>query len=270
MIISIGDISIDHYITTGEKYVGGIATNFAVHVHRMGEPVTLMSAIGNDENGELFLAQMKQEGLDVSSVQIIPGPTSKQRIRLMGKEREFCGFFSGVLGYFSLTDDDLQTISESDAVVIPLTDGMKHVFEQVMEHDCEKALKVVDFSRDADVPGFSHGDIMSMLLHYCNDLDIAFLGGDENMIETTQSIAEANPNKILVLTLGPKGAVAFYNDKVYKKPAVWIKDMVDTTGCGDAFRAGFVVTYLQSQDINEALQVGAKIAARAATHVGGF
>lgn len=270
MIASVGDVSIDHYITTGEKYVGGIATNFAVHVHRLNEPVTLIAAIGDDENGEFFKRRMKEEGLNIENISVLPGATSKQRIRLMGKEREFCGFFSGVLLNYKLQEKEFAAIRNSAAVVTPLTDGLKHVFEQVMKTDCGTTIKAADFSRDADIPGFSHGDIMSMLLHYTQYLDIAFLGGDESMVETTISIAEANPDKIIILTLGPKGSIAFHQGKTFKKPAIWIKNMIDTTGCGDAFRAGFIVTYLKNKNIQDALDFGSKIAAKTATHIGAF
>ncbi len=270
MIISIGDACIDHYVTTGEKFAGGIATNFAVHVRRMGAPAMLISALGNDQNAEIFLRAMQHEGVDTSHIQRLAGATSRQNIRLVGKERTFTGFYPGVLSDLRLTKQDLAVMDQADAVVAPLTDGLKDIFEHVMLTPLEKPLKIGDFSRDADIPGFSHGDVTAMMMHYLEDIDAAFIGGDESLIETIRSIAESNPKKMITLTLGPKGVQTYFNGRVYTEPARWIRTMVDTTGCGDTFRAGFVVTYLKTKSIEQSLKVGAELAAHTATHIGGF
>ncbi len=271
MIISAGDASIDHYITTGEKHVGGIATNFAVHATRLGEEVTLITAIGSDDDAEFFIKQMQIEGIDISHVKRLTGQTSEQKIRLVGKERQFCGFFAGVLADMRLDENDFALMRGAEAVVTPLTDGLKSVFEQVIFEDLgEKTLKIVDFSRDADIEGFAHGDVAAMLFHYLEHIDIAFIGGDESIVDTIQAMAEANPEKILITTLGPKGSLAFHRGKTHKQKAFWIKNVVDTTGCGDAFRSGFSTNYLKTKNIDEAMEHGARLAADAATHFGAF
>jgi fructoselysine 6-kinase len=270
MIVSVGDACIDCYVTSKENYAGGIATNFAVQVQRLQTPVILISAIGDDKSGKLFLRQLQHEGVNVDHVQRLHGTTSRQNIRLVGKERTFCGFTAGVLADFHIRDSDIAVINTADAVVAPLTDGLKAIFESVMMRDYPNTLKVADFSRDADIPGFSHGDVVAMLLHYIDDIDAAFIGGDESLIEPIQSIAESNPSKMVTLTLGPKGVQTFFQGRVYTQPAKWVRDMVDTTGCGDAFRAGFLTTYLRTKNIPDALEVGAELAAKTATHVGGF
>lgn len=271
MIISVGDGSIDNYVTTGEKHVGGIATNFAVYATRLKEPTILLTAIGSDEGAEFFLRVMKQENVDTSHIVRLAGPTSEQKIRLVGKERTFCGFFAGVLNEFRLDNSHLEMLRKSDAVVAPLTDGLKIVFEQIMDADLgSDTLKIVDFSRDADIEGFMHGDVAAMLFHYIDDFDMAFIGGDESIIETVEDMANANPDKMIILTLGPKGSLAYYQGKKYKQKAFWLKDVVDTTGCGDAFRAGFVTYYLRKKNIPAALEHAARLAADAATSFGGF
>lgn len=271
MIVSIGDASIDHYVTTGEKHVGGIATNFVVHATRMQYPTHLITAIGDDEDGEFFLRQMKMEQVDISHVKRLDGPTSEQKIKLAGRERVFCGFFAGVLSELTLDAHDFELMRESEAVVAPLTDGLKHVFDQISQADLgPDTLKIADFSRDADIEGFAHGDVAAMLFHYMEPINIAFIGGDESMIDTVSAMAEANPDKILILTLGPKGSITYYQGEVYKQKAFWIKNIIDTTGCGDAFRAGFTTHYLKQRNIPAALENAAQLAADAATHFGAF
>lgn len=269
MIISIGDLCIDRYVTTGEKLLGGIATNFALLVHDLEEPVKLLAAVGDDENARLILQRLQEAGLDTSTLHQLPGNTALQNVRLMGKERDYCGFIPGVYEDFTLRANDFELIKQAQAVTAPLTDGLKKVFEQVMHADLGAALKVADFSRDADIEGFIHGDVLAMLLHYLDKLDIAFIGGDQTLVNMIETIAHAHPDKILILTLGPHGTIAFHDRRMHRQPAPQIRDLVDTTGCGDAFRAGFLTNYLRHQNIRQALQAGMQLAGQAATYLGG-
>ena len=73
---------------------------------------------------------------------------------------------------------------------------------------------------------------------------------------------------IMVVTLGAKGSVALVDGKKICVDAVSVP-IVDTTGCGDAFQAGFVINYIKTKNIKYALAAGAKQAAKVAQHYGG-
>ncbi len=268
MIASVGDLSVDNYVRTGEKHLGGIATNFAIQIRRLGEEVQLYTAVGSDRDGSLALDQLKSEGISTEHVASLEGKTSEQRIRLNGNERTFFGFISGVLSDWQLTDKDIESMRDADAIAVPLTDGLKHVFERIYNTEFEQTLKMADFSRDADIRGFATGDVAAMLQHYIENIDIAFIGGDEEILESVEAIAGAFPHKIIILTLGAQGSIAFHKGKQFKQSARWIKNLVDTTGCGDAFRAAFTVHYLKTKDIATALEEGSMLASKTATHFG--
>jgi len=72
-------------------------------------------------------------------------------------------------------------------------------------------------------------------------------------------------HQIFLLTAGEKGARVIYKQKDYIRnqsvPAFMIPRLVDTTGCGDAFGAGFVAKYLQTGDILKAVEYGNLVAA---------
>lgn len=270
MIASVGDICIDRYMTTGEKLLGGIATNFAIYVHDQGAPIKLIGAVGQDEHAKLILKQLKNIGLDTETIHQLDGLTAVQNVRLAGKERDYCGFIHGVYENFKLSTQDFKHLQEADLVVVPLTDGLKYIFDEIIYADLgSTTLKVADFSRDADVEGFMHGDVISMLQHYLDYIDMAFIGGDRSWLREIEAIAQANPQKMLVYTLGSHGSLIYYNNRSYRQPAPQIMNMVDTTGCGDAFRAGFLTNYLVSKDIRSALQAGNKLAGEAGTYFGG-
>ena len=72
------------------------------------------------------------------------------------------------------------------------------------------------------------------------------------------------------MTLAKEGSVTYYHGKEYCVKADYVEWIVDTTGCGDSYHAGFVCAYLASGEILKAMAVGSKIAAETLTHYGGF
>lgn len=270
MMISIGDATIDHYTISGDKYPGGIAVNFAVHSRRLGEEVVLVSAVGDDLYGKELLKQIKDEGLDARYVQRLHGPTSIQKIRRNGHDREFFGFRPGVLTQFSIPREVIDILPKAKMIFAPLSDGLENVCNQLITLDRGTTPLAVDFSRDADIHGFSHGDTSAMVHHYVEDIDIALVGGLPSDEESLESIALAHPQKIVVLTIGSGGSIAWHQGKRYAEPAQRIPNAIDTTGCGDAFRAGFLHQYLQNGNIQESLRFGTTVASKTAEHIGAF
>ena len=49
-----------------------------------------------------------------------------------------------------------------------------------------------------------------------------------------------------------------------------VDTVIDTTGCGDSYHAGFVCSYILEKDIEKAMSVGSEIAAETLMHYGGF
>lgn len=270
MIASVGDAGIDLYVTTGKKFVGGIAANVAVHLSRLHEPVCLISAVGSDEHASFVLHRLQEEGLDVSQIQQLPGHTSVQKIRSHGKLKEFFGFRPEVLAQFRLTPETEALCTSADILFTPLSDGLKPVFEQVMTLHAPNTKKAVDFSRDADIPGFAHGDVIAMVHHYIDQLHIAMVGGNKEDTDSLRTIAQAHPDKIVILTCGADGSFAWHQGQEYTQQALWVRDVVDTTGCGDAWRAGFLYDYVRNHNVQQAMNTGARMAARIAGQFGAF
>lgn len=269
--IIIGDATIDHYVHSGEKYAGGIAANFAAHLTRLGHTdISFISAVGNDRYADDFLQRIQEEGVDSEYVHKLPGKTSVQKIRINDQQWEYFGFTAGVLEDFLLSEDELEMVRNAEMVFLPLSDGLKPVFEQVMVETESKGIRMTDFSRHADIPGFGHGDIIAMIQHYIDAFDIVIAGGHQEHLEDMRTIAMANPDKVFVLTMGPEGSIGFHNGHEHLQPAIEIKEMVDTTGCGDAYRAGFINVWLEKQDLSKAMLHGAEEAAVVATHMGAF
>lgn len=101
---------------------------------------------------------------------------------------------------------------------------------------------------------------------FCNEDEIkALFNADdpETAFEKCQDLCE-----IVVVTRGAKGAVAICGKTRYEIPAEPINRVIDTTGAGDLFAAGFLTGLAQDRPISECLQMGALAAAEIISHYG--
>jgi fructoselysine 6-kinase len=261
-----GDVGIDDYVNLNLRRPGGIALNVAVAAQASGLDVSIVSALGDDPDGDAIGRVLAPLGMDVSRVRRLPGATARQAIRLEADgERRLSGYRAGVLAGWRLDRDDLAFLAAHDAVYVPLADGLEAVFEAVARLP-GPALKAADFSIDSDLADGS--SLVQSLARYAGAFDLVFVGGSTEHLATVAELAAAHPETTFVLTLGAAGALAFHRGERFRQAAVPVGRVVDTTGCGDAFQGAFLASLLQHQNVPSALWAGASRAAAALGHVG--
>lgn len=265
-LVSIGDIAVDFYQNLNIKKLGGIAFNFAFNFANDGLEISLVSRIGDDLEGEKILNILTSKKMDTTHTKKVKGQTAIQNILIKENgEKEFKGYKANVLLEFSLSKKDLDFISERDAVFVPLNDGMEKVFLQIYSLEKPK-FKIVDFSKDSQFGDFTKDD--NPITKYSDKFDLVFVGGSRDEVKLLRNLSRQNPTKIYVLTLGSQGSIAFMGNVEYKQEPFKVKKVVDTTGCGDAFEAGFVSSYLKYKDIEKALDYAAYKASLTAMNLG--
>jgi sugar/nucleoside kinase (ribokinase family) len=105
-------------------------------------------------------------------------------------------------------------------------------------------------------------------------IDILFVNEEELLCLTRESDREAAlalvaPKvPLLVVTLGPDGALAVRGEERFSVAAEPVDRVVDTTGAGDLFAAGFLAGQAQGRSIEDSLRVGAIAAAEVISHYG--
>ncbi len=265
-IISVGDIGIDEYVNLDIKKPGGIAFNFAINVIKNNVDCSLLSVIGKDQEGKQLKNLLRSLNIDISHLQKVNGKTAKQNIALKENgERKFVGYNAGVLAKWSLNKSDSKFILEHNAVFVPLSDGLEDIVHAIASLE-GNITKIIDFSQDYEFADFKSED--NLIAKHCINFDIIFIGGNEKLIKRVKTLSTKFPKKLFILTLGNQGSLAFKNGKKYFQRAKKVQKVIDTTGCGDAFQAGFVTTYLNNKDIQQALKSGAKQAESVITHIG--
>jgi 2-dehydro-3-deoxygluconokinase len=258
--------------------VAGAESNVAIGVRRLGCPAAFVGRVGDDELGELIIASLRAESLDVSGViRDRAAPTS-----LMLKERRTADLVRVI--YYrqhgpgaQLVPDDLNADQVRAAGVLHIT-GITPALSRSARDAVQHA---VDLAHQASVPVSFDVNYRSALwgpdeaAAVCRDLarqaDLLFAGDDEAELlglggdptDLARGLATLGGGHAVV-KLGPRGAVACVDGAVHAVDAVPVA-VVDPVGAGDAFVAGYLAETLRGRPIEERLRTAAACGAFAVT-----
>lgn len=266
-IVCVGDCGVDHYLPTDMLLCGGITSNFARQARKVfpaDDEIQIVSAIGSDTHAaNLARSAVEKPGFQ-SDITMMDGCTPVQFIEIEPTgEKNFIRYYEGVLQHFRINDSHEKLIAAADLLVTPVFLQIRGLFDSVMAAP-QPALTAVDFADFASHPDFDH------LEAYLDKIELAFFGlADEHDAEIRKigELAAAH-NKLLIVTLGAAGCRAFHGSTEYERAAIDVPQVIDTTGAGDAFAAGFLSRYGHGASIPESLESGAQLAAKTVQHQG--
>lgn len=258
-VVCVGDCGVDHYLPTNERLFGGITANFARHARRefrADDVIQLVSVVGDDAGAELVLKALNASGIECH-VARLPGVTPVQYIEVQADgERNFVSYEEGVLRDFRIGISERQIIERSDLLVAPVYLQIVGLFDDLMSIATSGRV-AIDFADFLQHPDFG------LLDKYLPHIDIGFFGlgpGDLAAIERIGDFARQH-NKLLVVTLGAAGSLALQGDSRFECDAVAVGKVVDTTGAGDAFAAGFLSSYCHGGSVPASMQRAARLSA---------
>jgi fructoselysine 6-kinase len=275
-IAFIGDLTVDRYLGLRKTHLGGASLNGAIWAMRAGaKQVSIVSAVGNDKPGRLFLQKICAEHINEKGVSVLQGRTSSIEIFVDSKgERSWGKWDAGVLEQYHLGDHELTVLRSSQVVVVTVYDKTLHLLfplSALEKENIKRPIVVVNFGDLSEL-----GRSTKIVEDHLDDFDVAFFGlnsnSDSGYITKIKKIAN-NTGKLMVVTLGDHGAIAFRGRENYESPSEHVdpKTVIDTTGAGDAFLAAFTVTYLKTDgDIMASLSAGNHLSAKKIQMLGAY
>lgn len=240
---------------------GGEALNFAIAASR--EPHVrshLVGAIGTDEIARVIVRKLSETAVDTTCLQTIPGPTASNRIYLTDSgDRYFKpdSWTSGVFGAYHPDAEARALLSRMDAVQV--------TFSCPAARDMLALKPTASFLLSMDFDDARDFDAWEPLLPL---LDVFFISGEASILPRLATWSQRYP-AVFVATLAEKGSAAFHRGQAYRAEAVPVQQIVDTTGCGDCYQAGFMACYTRRRDIQLALENGSEAAAKNLMRLGG-
>ena len=254
---------VDVFPETGKIFPGGNTLNFAVNCKNAGvENVYVMGNIGRDEYGGIVKSAIDKYEIDRSRVYETEGQTANHTIHIdKNGDRYFKenSWVSGVWADYRLSSSDSDFMEEMDAVA---TTCNEPCFKDIIAVKRSSGfLLSVDFHDTQINNGWEE---------YFDAVDLFFLSAKNNSFEEKLPEWSKRFNTIFTATLGEFGSVSYKNGVKYVCDAVKTEKVIDTTGCGDSYQAGFLVEYMKSKDVLSAMRKGSLTAAKTLSFVGGF
>lgn len=268
-ITAVGDCGVDRYLNLGRDRPGGITLNFAANARRLfasDDTVGVVTALGTDDEALLVRRAIASCSLE-ATVATLEGATSLQLIdRHPSGEKIFVRYEEGVLGRYRMGPVERAVIAGSDLVMATVYSQVEALFDSVMESP-SPGLRAVDFG---DLDAVTGG--VGLVERYLDRFHVGFFGltsAQGELIAALERLARGS-GRLFVVTLGADGSLAFAGGTRLSCPAVEVPEVVDTTGAGDTFAAGFLSEYCRKCDVRESLARGARCAAETVQRLGAF
>ena len=247
---------------------GGSAANTIVNISQQNLKTVFIGKVNNDDLGKEFAEGLKREKV---KFKIIESKSSSQTARCLilvspDAERSMATYL-GISQELSEKDVDMDIIKDSSMLYLEgylwdLDDAKKAITKAILKaKDCNATIAFsmsdafcVDRFRDEFFDIVSNSaDII-----FANESEIKSLFSTNKLEETIIKCQEIG--KIFAITLGEQGAMVVHGKKIFDIQAEVIKNLVDTTGAGDLFAAGFLSEYIKSGDLNLSGVNGVKMA----------
>jgi fructokinase len=255
---------------------GGSVANTMAGIAYLGGHASFIGKVNSDEFGKIykkslekininFLYPGKKENLSTGASIIFITPDS---------ERTMCTYL-GVSSLLLKEDISEDYIKDYEIIFLEgyLWDKGKseEMFKYVIQLAKKNNIKIAMSLSDIFCVTRHREDFFKLLK---NDLDI-LIGNENEINELMQknnllnSMNELkNINKLTIITRSENGSLAILNNEITNCDSIKVEKILDLTGAGDLFAAGFLKEYLDKSNIKKCLQTGSKLASQVIQKIG--
>lgn len=265
-----------HIARNGVECSGGSAANTAVGIAALGGKPAFIGKVADDSLGELFRKDITNSGVYFTTPCLEnERPTARCMVIVSPDAQRTMNTYLGACSKLSRKDIDEDLIRQTKIVYMEgylwdrpeAKDALGYAVELAHKYDRKVSLSLsdpfcVNRHRDSFFQLIKGGvDVL-----FCNEDEIKALfdtDDPEEAFKQCETLCE-----IAVITRGAKGAVAVCGTERHEISAEPINKVVDTTGAGDLFAAGFLTGLARGRSVPDCLQMGALAAAEIISHYG--
>jgi fructokinase len=256
-----------------EKTVsGGSVANSIVGLSQLGTKAGFIGKISDDEFGNNYEEGLKKENVEYFySKKKEELPTGTCLILVTpDSERTMCTFL-GTAGKINENDISSDAINKSEIVFLEgyLWDEgePKKAFDKTINNANRVAMSLSDlFCVDRHKPHFLNLVKNKLDITFANEQEITSLIEAKSFDEVINFSKQLN--KLIIITRGDKGAVAVNGDEVVESDIQKNLKVVDLTGAGDLFAAGFLHGYVNNLSAKECLEIGTTMSSKVIQQIG--
>ena len=254
---------------------GSVANTMSGIAYLKGAP-SFIGKINSDSFGEIYKKSLEDINVKFSYVHKNEDLSTGASIILItpDSERTMCTYL-GISSHLSENDINENNITNNELIFLEGYLWDKGTSEKMFKHTINIAkknkVKITMSLSDVFCVNRHKEDFYNLLK---NDLDI-LIGNENEINELTDkknlldSINQLKKlNKLIVITRSEKGSLAIKDNEIISCNSEKVDEIVDLTGAGDLFAAGFLKEYLEKSDIKKCLMTGSMLASKIIQKIG--
>ena len=249
-----------------ETIAGGSVANSIVGLSQLGNQVSFIGKVNNDGLGDKYEKSLTIEKVKYcykKKEELVPTGTCLILIT-PDSERTMCTFL-GIAGKVSDKDIDENAVKNSELVFLEgyLWDegDPKSAFDKAMRLSNKTAMSLSDqFCVDRHKKSFLDLVKNKLDIIFANEQEVLSLINTKNFNEVVSFGKKLE--KLIVVTRGEKGSIAIHNNEVVECNVKKGLKIVDLTGAGDLFAAGFLHGYVNNLSIKQNLEKGTDMSSK--------
>ena len=255
-----------------ETISGGSVANSIVGLSKLGNEVGFIGKINNDSLGQKYEEGLKKENVSfLYSKKDEPIPTGSCLILITpDSERTMCTFL-GTAGQITDADINVNEVNKAEITFLEgyLWDegGPKKAFDKAIKNSNKIAMSLSDiFCVERHKTQFLDLVKNKIDIIFCNEQEILALFSSNSFEDIVVFCKQLKKN--IVITRGEKGAIAINGDNVIECKAKKNIEVLDLTGAGDLFAAGYIHGVVNNMNIKESLEKGTELSSKIIQKIG--
>ncbi len=255
-----------------ETVSGGSVANSIVGLSQLGNKVGFIGKVNKDDLGDKYEQGLKKEKVEYFySKKKEELPTGTCLILITpDSERTMCTFL-GTAGKINENDVDVNAVKNSEITFLEgyLWDegDPKRAFNKAIQNSNKVSMSLSDlFCVERHKPHFLDLVKNKLDITFANEQEITSLI-DAKSFEDVVTFGK-KLGKLIVITRGEKGATAINGDQVVESEIQKNLQIVDLTGAGDLFAAGFLHGHVNNLSIKESLEKGTQMSSQVIQQIG--
>ncbi|MBH0111396.1 adenosine kinase [Novosphingobium sp. YJ-S2-02] len=269
----------DLYARMGQatEISGGSAANTLAGLAALGAQCGFIGQVADDQLGEIFAHDIRAGGIAFeTAARAGDPPTARCLIFVTPDGQRTMNTYLGASQFLPAEALNLDTIASAQVLYLEgyLWDPEepRAAMRAAIEAARNAGRKVAFTLSDAFVINRHGDDFRAMIdagqidILFANEIELATLTGEQDFDAGIAALAPKVP--VLVVTRSEHGAVAATGGEITHVPAEPIEKVVDTTGAGDLFAAGFLFGHVRGMDVAKCLRLGAICASEIISHMG--
>ncbi len=255
---------------------GGSAANTMAGFASFGGKGAFIGKIADDEVGKIFQSDIRSIGVNYETQPLVIGPSTGRCMILVTPDADrTMNTYLGASVELSPNDVDKHIITSAQVTYLEgyLFDKelAKQAFITAAEYAHAAGHKIALTLSDPFCVDRHRHDFLSLIenhvdILFANEEELKSLYLQQNFEDALSAIDEHV--EIAAITRSEKGAVIRANGETIAIPAVPVEKVIDTTGAGDQFAAGFLYGFTEGKDLAECGKLGTIAAAEVISHIG--